>query len=66
MALSGLASLGLPAFETPNGMVAFLKDDKTLQVDASAMTSLIGPQRLTRSGVAYQIATDVLACWNGE
>lgn len=64
--LSGVVSLGLPAFETQNGTVAFLKDDKILQVDASAMTAQIGAQRLTRSGVAYQIATDVLGCWNGE
>ena len=64
--LPGAASLGLPAFENPNGSVAFRKGDKILQVDASAMTSVVGPHHQNRNDVAYQIASDVLGCWNGE
>lgn len=64
--LSGLASLGLPAYQTGNGVVAFLKDDKVLQVDATALPVEVGPYHESRTGFAYQIATDVLACWSGK
>lgn len=61
--LSGVASLGLPAFQTPSGTVVFLKDDKTLKVDATGLPPAAGPNGQTRTDVAYQIATDVIACW---
>lgn len=64
--LLGLASLGLPGYQTPNGTVIFLKDDKTLSVDAAAMNGPIGSQRVSRTDFAYQIATDILGCWNGK
>lgn len=59
----GLASLGLPGFETSAGTVMFLKDDKTVQVDAAGLPAQIGSFRVSRSDFAYQIATDVLGCW---
>ncbi len=64
--LSGLSGLGLPAFETRGGNVAFLKDGKTLLVDASRLPVSAGPQHQSRTDIAYQIATDVLACWSGS
>jgi len=64
--LQGAVSLGLPAYQTSAGNVVFLKDDKTLQVDATAMPQQIGPQGESRSTFAYQMATDVLGCWSGK
>lgn len=63
--LGGMTGLGLPAFETGTGQVVFLKDRKTLEVDASALTGDLGASGQNRSDVAYQIATDVIACWSG-
>ena len=64
--LRGAVGLGLPAYETSNGRVVFLKDDKTLQVDASSMPKQIGPSGESRTAFAYQMATDVLGCWSGK
>lgn len=61
--ISGLASFGLPAFETPDGVVMFVKDDKTLTVDARALPAAGTPDRQSRGDVAYQIASDILSCW---
>ena len=62
----GLANLGLPGYESPGGIVIFLKDDKTLEVDASAFPAYSGPNLLSPGDFAYQIATDVLGCWTGK
>ena len=64
--LQGAVNLGLPAYESSTGNVVFLKDDKTLQVDATAMASHIGPNAESRTTFAYQMATDVLGCWSGK
>lgn len=64
--IQGLASLGLPGYETTNGIVVFLKDDKTLLVDATALPELVGSNLVPRTDFAYQIATDVLGCWTGK
>jgi hypothetical protein len=64
--IHGLENLGLPAFETPTGTVAFVKDDKTLRVDATRLPQHVGTPRFDRSHFAYTIATDVLGCWNGK
>lgn len=61
--LSGVASLGLPSVQTTSGVVVFLKDDKTLEVDASALPATVGPNHQTRADLAYQMATDVIGCW---
>jgi hypothetical protein len=62
--LSGLLSLGLPSYETRSGSVVFLKDGKTLTVDATGLPNSIGPSSLSRSELAYAVAADVVACWS--
>jgi hypothetical protein len=64
--LRGAAGLGLPAYKTAHGHVIFLKDDKTLQVDASSMPKQVGPSGESQTAFAYQMATDVLGCWSGK
>lgn len=62
--IRGVYSLGLPAYETADGTVAFVKDGKTLEVDASDLTGKLGVQKdMTRAEIAYAVATSVLACW---
>lgn len=65
-ALTGALGLGNPGYETPDGAVAILKDGKTLQVDATGLPAASGPSRLSRSDLAYEIATDIIGCWNGH
>jgi hypothetical protein len=62
--LRGLAGFGLPSYETDAGMVGFLKDGKTLQVDATALARAAGPDHQSRTDVAYAVAADVVACWS--
>ena len=64
--ITGLAALGLPAYEKANGTVVFLKDNMTLHVDATALPPRVGLQNTTRADLAYTVATDILACWSGE
>ena len=64
--LDGMTGLGLPAYESTRGVVTFLKDHMTLVVDSRELTGSIGPQHHTPADLAYTIATDVLACWNGQ
>lgn len=64
--IEGLANLGFPGYETPDGIVVFVKDNMTLEVDASALPATIGPHEITGNALAYQLATDVLACWTGQ
>lgn len=64
--IAGLDSLGLPGYQTASGTVIFLKDDKTLAVDATSLASPVGPAHISRSDFAYQIATDILGCWTGK
>jgi hypothetical protein len=61
--IKGLANLGFPAAQTPDGSVIFLKDNSTLHVNAAGLPSAIGPQDVTRTDFAYQVATTILACW---
>jgi hypothetical protein len=62
--LHGLLSLGLPSYKTPDGSVVFLKDGKTLTVDATKLQNSNGPSHLSRSDLAYAVAADVVACWS--
>jgi hypothetical protein len=62
-ALPGILGLGLPAFESPAGVVGFLKDGMTLTADATALPARIGTHPMSRTDFAYTIASDVLACW---
>ncbi|HET6562949.1 MAG TPA: hypothetical protein VFG72_13825 [Marmoricola sp.] len=62
--LRGLESFGLPAYETDDGSVVFLRDGKTLHVDATALHGDLGPDgSLSRNDVAYAVAASVIACW---
>ncbi len=62
--LRGLQTFGLPSFRTAAGTVAFLKDGKTLVVDATAQSGSIGQHHLSPSDLAYAVAADVIACWS--
>ncbi len=59
----GLANFGFPAFETPQGDVVFLKDHKTLWVDATRVAAADLPQGTDRQDAAYGVAAAVIACW---
>jgi hypothetical protein len=61
--IRGLANLGFPAAQTPDGSVVFLKDSSTLHVNAAALPAAVGPQDVTHTDFAYQVATTILACW---
>ncbi len=61
--LQGLISLGLPSYEAQQGIVAFLKDGKTLTVDASRLSPEVGGHQ-SREDVAYAVAAEVVACWS--
>jgi len=71
-AIRGIASHGLPAFQTSDGRAFFLKDGKTLTVDATGLPARIGQFDYTREHLAYAVASVVIACWvqhpegNGE
>lgn len=62
--ITGLQSLGLPAFEARGGRVGFLKDGRTLLVDASGVPARDLPPGFSRTGVAYGVAAAVIACWS--
>jgi hypothetical protein len=61
---TGLQAFGLPSYETSSGRVVFLKDGKTLVVDAGRLPRIAGPEGQSRSEVAYAIAADVIGCWS--
>ena len=63
--IKGLQSLGFPAVETPGsvGSVAFLKDHKTLLVDAGDVAATDLPPGFSRTAAAYSVAASVIACW---
>lgn len=62
--IEGLANLGLPGYQAPAGRVSFAKDTFALTVDATALREPVGPHGISRGSLAYQVATDVLACWS--
>ena len=61
--IEGLLGLGMPAFTTGDGIVAFLRDGKTLLVDATALPSGLADGTRTRGEAAYALASAVLVCW---
>lgn len=63
VSIKGMANLGFPAFQTPAGDVAFLKDGKTLWVNATRVPQGLIPSGSTRTDVAYGVAAAVIACW---
>jgi hypothetical protein len=62
-AIGGIESFGFPAFETENGNVVFLKDGKTLRVDASSLRASELPAGFSRPELAYSVAAAIIACW---
>lgn len=62
-AISGMQNFGLPAFQTADGNVIFLKDGKTLRVDASGLSTSAFPAEFTPQQTAYSVAAAVIACW---
>lgn len=61
--IAGLANFGFPAFETARGDVVFIKDHKTLWVDATRVAGSDLPAGTTRQDAAYGVAAAVIACW---
>jgi hypothetical protein len=61
--LNGMQNFGFPAFSTPSGTVVFLKDGKTLRVDATKLPSSALPQGFSREDTAFSVASAVIACW---
>ena len=62
--IEGTLGLGMRSFSTGEGIVAFMRDGKTLLVDATALPAGLGADKTTtRSQAAYAIATAVLVCW---
>jgi hypothetical protein len=64
--LTGQAALGLSGFQTSTGTVVFLKDNRTLKVDATKLPGRVGPQNASRTALAYQVAKAVMECWTGN
>jgi hypothetical protein len=63
-ALEGTLGLGMRSFSTGEGIVAFMRDGKTLLVDATALPARLGADKTTtQSQAAYSVATAVLICW---
>ncbi|WP_413316631.1 hypothetical protein AA0Z99_08315 [Agrococcus sp. 1P02AA] len=60
--IEGLLGLGLPSFSTGDGIVAFIRDGKTLLVDATALPDGFAGST-THDGAAYAVASAVLNCW---
>jgi hypothetical protein len=60
------AGLGERSFGTPGGIVAVVKDDMTLTVDASGMPATFGTNQQERADFAYEVASIVLGCWTGD
>lgn len=61
--IKGLPNFGFPAFETRHGDVVFIKDDKTLWVDASRLSPTRLPAGMSPEDVAYGVAAAVIGCW---
>ena len=62
--IEGTLGLGMASFSTGEGIVAFMRDGKTLLVDATALPAGLGADKTTtQSQAAYSIATAVLVCW---
>ncbi len=65
-AMKSLPNFGIPAFLAADDVVAFVKDDKILRVDATSLPATVGPSHRTRRDTTYIVAASVLHCWNGS
>jgi hypothetical protein len=61
--IDGPENFGFPALQTADGNVAFLKDGKTLRVDASGLPDASLPLGASHQATAYAIAAAVVGCW---
>jgi hypothetical protein len=61
--IRGVESFGFPAFETSDGTAVFLKDGKTLRVDATRLSPAAMPAGFSRVDAAYGVAAAVIGCW---
>ncbi|MGY3128195.1 hypothetical protein ACVWW9_001694 [Agrococcus sp. UYP33] len=61
--IEGLLALGMPSFTNDAGIVSFLREGKTLLVDATRLPDELAGGTMTRSEVAYAVASAVLVCW---
>jgi hypothetical protein len=62
--IDGLQNFGLPGYADGRGIVLFLKDGKTLQIDATGLPESVGKYHQSPGDVAYAVAASVLACWS--
>ncbi|QNN51752.1 hypothetical protein [Nocardioides mesophilus] len=62
--IDGMQNFGLPAFQTTDGVVVFLKDGKTLRVDATGLSASAFPPGFSAEQSAYSVAAAVIACWS--
>jgi hypothetical protein len=65
-ARESVAGLGEHAYATGTGVVLVIKDNETLEVDASGLPAVFGDQGQKRTDLAYELASDVLGCWTGD
>lgn len=63
-AIGGMESFGFPSFANSRGNAVFLKDGKTLRVDASGLRRASLPAGFSREDAAYGVASAVIACWS--
>ena len=61
-----LDGLGERAYGTGTGIAVVIKDDETLEVDATGLPPVFGADQQKRTDLAYEIASDVLGCWTGD
>lgn len=61
--IEGMLGLGLASFSTGDGVVGFLRDGKTLTVDATALPDGFAGDSTTQDAAAYAVASAVLTCW---
>lgn len=62
--IDGLQNFGLPGYEDAHGIVLFIKDGKTLEIDATQLPASVGTYHQSPGDVAYGLAASVLACWS--
>jgi hypothetical protein len=60
-----LLGLGRDAFATPAGSVLVVKDNMTLNVDTTALPTVLAATPADRTDRAGQIAAAVMGCWTG-
>jgi hypothetical protein len=65
-ATASVAGLTDVAYQTKTGIVALVKDNDTLVVDASRLPAQFGTEQQKRGDFAYEVASVILGCWTGD